>query len=148
MADGKTHAAAAKQMAGVVTVVAAVAAVAIHPVMIAPVVGAWCAVVVDPDLDHHVHTESEAVIFRYNRLLGRLWSLYWWPYEWMSAHRGRSHTIPQGTLDRFVLLFWPVLLLSVGLVPTWGAWVVAWWLLVFVGQCVVDAVHLRLDGLI
>lgn len=148
MADGKTHAAAAKQMAGVVTVVSAVAAVAVHPVFIAPTMGAWGAWVAGPDLDHHVHTEDEARVFRYNRLMGRLWSLYWWPYEWMSKHRGRSHTIPQGTLDRFVLLFWPLLCLSVGVVPTLGAWVVVWWLLVFVGQCVVDARHLRLDGLI
>ena len=29
-----------------------------------------------------------------------------------------------------------------------GAWVVAWWFLVFVGQCIVDAVHLRLDKMI
>lgn len=135
-------------MAVRMTVVAAVAAIAVHPVLIAPALGAWGAVIADMDLDHHVHTESEAIVYRHNRTLGRLWSLYWWPYERLSGHRGRSHTIPQGTLDRFILLFWPLLLLSVWRVPALGAWVVAWWFLVFTGQCIVDAVHLRLDGLL
>lgn len=146
MSDGITHARHAKRAATVITVAATVTAVAVHPVAAGLAVGAWCAVYCDPDLDHHVHTESEAAIFRYNRTLGRLWSLYWWPYERLTPHRGRSHTIPAGTFDRFLLLFWWLLLLSAWVVPTW--WLVPWWLLVLCGQCCVDAVHLWLDGLL
>ena len=106
----------------------------------------WSANFCDPDLDHHVHTESEARIYRYNKVLGVLWSLYWWPYQKMMPHRGRSHNIPAGTFDRFVLLFWLPVLASCYLAPS--MWLLLFWLLTFAGQCIVDAVHLWLDGLL
>ena len=110
------------------------------------IVGAWAAVLVGPDYDLHVNVEQKQQVWRYNRTLGCLWSLYWKPYDWLNSHRGRSHTIPAGTFDRFVLLFWPLLLLSVWFAPAW--WLVLWWWLVLCGQCMVDAVHLWLDGLL
>ena len=148
MADGKTHAAYASKAAIAITLASGVAAVAVHPVFMAAPVGAWVACVVDPDLDHHAFTVSEQSIWRINPVIGWLGSLYWWPYEAMSKHRGRSHTIPQGTLDRFLLVFWPIILLSLSAVPAVGPWVVVAWALVFVGQMAVDAVHLWLDGLV
>lgn len=146
MSDGITHARYATRAATVITVGAIVAAAAVHPVMLGVAVGAWAANFCDPDLDHHVHTESEARVYRYNRTLGILWSLYWWPYQKLMPHRGRSHNIPAGTFDRFVLLFWLPVLLSWWAVPSW--WLAPWWLLVLCGQCCVDAVHLWLDGLL
>ncbi len=148
MADGKTHAHYAGIAATAVTVGAGVLAVAVHPVFLAAPVGAWAGYIAGPDLDHHVHTEDEQRIWRYNRLLGRLWSLYWTPYEWANPHRGRSHTIPDGTMDRFLLLLWPLLMLSLLAVPTAGAWVAVAWGVAFVAQMMVDAVHLWLDGLL
>lgn len=131
-----------------VTIGAGIVAVAVHPVAVGAIVGAWGAWLAGPDLDHHMHTEDEARVFRFNRLLGRLWSLYWLPYQWLIPHRGRSHTLPNGTVDRYLLLFWPLILASLWLIPRWGVWVVVFWAIVLVGQMIVDAVHLRLDGLI
>ena len=148
MADGKTHAAYASKAAIAITLASGVAAVAVHPVFMAAPVGAWVGVVCTPDLDHHVRTEDERNVARINPVIGWLWSLYWWPYEWLNPHRGRSHTIPQGTLDRFLLVFWPIILLSLPAVPVAGPWVVVAWALVFVAQMAVDAVHLWLDNMI
>jgi uncharacterized metal-binding protein len=148
MSDGITHARYAVRAATVVTVTAVGASLLVHPVAAGLIVGAWGAWLAGPDLDHHMHTEDEARIFRYNRMLGRLWSLYWWPYQKMIPHRGRSHTLPDGTADRFLLLFWPLIVASLWLTPTWGGWVVAVWAAVLIGQMAVDAVHLWLDGLI
>ena len=148
MADGKTHAAYAGKAAIVITLASGVAAVAVHPVFMVAPVGAWAAVVCTPDLDHHAWTADEQAVYRVNPLFGWLWSLYWKPYEWMNPHRGKSHTIPDGTLVRFLLLFWPLMLLSLPAVPALGPWVVVGWALVFVAQMAVDAVHLWLDGLV
>lgn len=148
MADGITHREAASKAAVVITLASSVAAVAVHPVFMAAPVGAWAAVVADPDLDHHAWTVSEQSVWRINPIFGWLWSLYWKPYEWLNPHRGRSHSIPDGTLVRFFLLFWPLMLLSLSAVPALGPWVVVAWALVFVAQMAVDAVHLRLDGLV
>ena len=146
MADGITHACYAIRAATIITADATLAAATVQPVLLGVAVGAWAGVICDPDLDHHVHTESEARVYRYNKALGVLWSLYWWPYQKLMPHRGRSHTIPAGTFDRFVLLFWLPALLSCYLWLSW--WLLAFWALVFVGQCCVDAVHLWLDGLL
>lgn len=148
MADGFPHQEAASKAAVVITLASSVAAVAVHPVFMVAPVGAWAAVICTPDLDHHAWTVDEQTIYRINPLLGWLWSAYWKPYEWLNPHRGRSHTIPDGTLVRFLLLFWPLMLLSLSLVPQVGPWVVVAWALVFVAQMAVDAVHLRLDGLV
>lgn len=145
VADGITHARHAKRAAMIITA-GAIAVATVQPVALGLAVGAWAANFCDPDLDHHVHTESETRVYRYNRTLGVLWSLYWWPYQKLMPHRGRSHDIPAGTLDRFVLLFWLPVLLSCYLAPS--LWLLLWWLMVFVGQCMVDAVHLWLDGLL
>jgi hypothetical protein len=51
-------------------------------------------------------------------------------------------------MDRFLLLLWPLLMLSLLAVPTAGAWVAVAWGVAFVAQMMVDAVHLWLDGLI
>lgn len=48
--------------------------------------------------------------------------------------------------ERFPGATWLPVALSCYLWPSWG--VVAFWALVFVGQCCVDAVHLWLDGLL
>lgn len=149
MADGKTHAHYAGMAASVLTIGATALAIGTdQPVVIAVAVGGWGAYLAGPDMDHEAHTEDEARIWRINPLLGRLWTLYWRPYEKMIPHRGRSHTLPDGTVDRFFLLFWPFLMFSVTLVSMYGAWLVAWWSLVLMGQILVDCVHLWLDGLL
>lgn len=144
MADGITHARYAKHAAVVITA-GAVMVATVQPVALGLAVGAWAGWLAGPDMDLHVHTEDKARIFRYNRVLGVLWSWYWWPYNLLNSHRGRSHTIPAGTFDRFVLLFWPFVLLSLAQL---SVWLVLFWLMVFAGQCVVDAVHLWLDEMI
>jgi len=145
MADGITHARYATRAATIITAGAIITAT-VQPIALGVAVGAWAATLAGPDMDMHVNTEDRARVWRYNKALGVLWSLYWRPYDWMNGHRGRSHNIPAGTLDRFVLLFWLPVLLSCYLWLSW--WLLAFWAFVFVGQCCVDAVHLWLDELI
>lgn len=146
MSDGITHARYATGAALIVTGVAATAAVTVHPAMSGLIVGAWAAVVATPDLDHHVHTFDRQRIWRFNRALGTLWAWYWYPYERLTPHRGRSHNLLAGTFDRYMLLFWLPIALSLWLALSW--WLVAWWCMVYCGQVAVDAVHLWLDELI
>ena len=144
MADGITHARHAKRAALLITA-GAIAVATVQPIALGLAVGAWGATLAGPDMDLHVKTEDRQRVWRYNKVLGVLWGWYWKPYDWMNGHRGRSHNIPAGTFDRFVLLFWLPVLLSCYLAPS--LWLLLWWLMVFAGQCVVDAVHLWLDGL-
>lgn len=65
----------------------------------------------------------------------------------MNEHRGRSHNIPVGTAERFAWLYWLPLCLSFRHSDD-VVWLVLFWLCVFAGQCVIDAVHLWLDGMI
>jgi uncharacterized metal-binding protein len=142
MSDGITHAHYANRAATALTVVG-VAAATYHPLMLGIAVGGLLGKLVDPDLDHHWTTQSEQRVRRYNWMIGRLWSLYWTPYDWLHTHRGISHTWPLGTLGRFVYLLWLPVALSfqyIEFVPC-----LCWWLLVFVGMSVQDAVHLWLD---
>lgn len=148
MADGKTHAKYAGRAAIGITVLSCTASVFIHPVCSGLIVGAWGAYLAGPDMDHHNHTEDEARVYRFNAVLGFLWSWYWGFYQRRNKHRGRSHTIPDGTLDRYWLLFWPVQVYSVRFIPEYGVWVIVFWALALVGQMLVDIVHLWLDGLI
>jgi len=143
MADGITHARHAKRAATLITA-GAIAVATVQPVALGLAVGAWGAVLVGPDYDLHVNVDQKQMVWRYNKVLGTLWGWYWKPYDWLNGHRGRSHNIPAGTFDRFVLLHWLPVLASCYLAPS--LWLPLFWLMVFVGQCCVDAVHLWLDG--
>jgi len=90
-----------------------------------------------PDIDHHYYTHEEWRIRRWNKVLGLLWSAYWWPYEKLHSHRGISHTLFVGTIGRFLYLLWGPLLLSLDLWP--------FWLVVLAGWIVQDCTHLWLD---
>jgi len=145
MANGRTHAAYSAPVATVITIACGIAAATVHPALFAPAIGAWAAHIATPDLDHEWTTYDEQRIYRLSPALGTVWRLYWMPYERLAAHRGRSHTLPWGTFDRFALLFWLPIAFTVW---HWGALAMAWWTLAFAGQCAVDAVHLWLDGMI
>lgn len=143
MSDGATHARIANKAATALTFVS-VAASVYSPIMLGIAAGGWIGILVEPDLDHHWTTQSEQRVRQYDWFLGRLWSLYWTPYDWAHQHRGISHTWPIGTLGRFVYALWMPLALSFWqfeFVPC-----LCWWLLVFCGLSVQDGLHLWMDG--
>lgn len=143
MPNGPAHAAYANGAAKIIVVTSAAAAITYHPIMLGVAAGGLVGLLVDPDLDHHKHTQSEQRVWRYNHLLGRLWSLYWTPYDWTHPHRGSSHTWPTGTLGRFVYALWLPMALSLWYsnIALW----LCWWALVFVGLSLQDGLHLWLD---
>lgn len=142
MSDGKIHAAYANRAAVIIVTTSTAAAIALHPIMLGVAVGGLAGLLIDPDLDHQWATQSEWRVRKYNWLLGRLWSLYWTPYDWLHVHRGISHTWPVGTLGRFLYALWlPMALFWYSNVTLW----LCWWALVFVGLSVQDALHLWLD---
>lgn len=146
MANGKAHAIANRKAAGGVAVVSIVGAALVHPVTLGLAFGAWFGCQVTPDRDHHVVTFEERQAIARNGCLGRLMMLYWWPYQKLRPHRGISHTWPAGSVERFLYGLWPLLFVSfvlAGLHP----WLVVFWLFVFLGQSVIDIVHLRMDGM-
>lgn len=141
MADGKEHRAATKRNLKWLTV-PSLAMIAYEPLAVGFPIGLVIGHILTPDIDHHWTTIEELKMRQYSRFVGRLWSIYWWPYQRMHPHRGRSHTPFLGTLGRFVyLLWWPLLLTA-----SWGVEVWLFWLFVFAGMCVQDLTHLRLDG--
>lgn len=102
-----------------------------------------------PDLDlHHVTTENEHKVYRFNWLLGLLWELYWTPYAYANRHRGRSHTW-LGTIERFFYLYWLSLFASLQIAVYYpvGAQVAFFWLAVLIGHAVVDSAHVELDNM-
>lgn len=143
MPNGYIHAQAANRAAIALCTTGIVGAAIVHPLFVGVAFGGLVALYVDPDLDMHQHTQSEQRVWRYNRLLGVLWSLYWTPYDWAHPHRGTSHTWPYGTLVRFVYALWPLLIASV-FVAHWLV-IICWWSLVFVGLSVQDCLHLYMD---
>jgi uncharacterized metal-binding protein len=148
MPPGKVHAAVARPVAAGLTL-AGLGFMLIHPPAIALSVGAWVGKYANPDQDHHQITYTERRVIRRNRLLGWLWVLYWTPYQRSRPHRGISHSWPAGTVERFLLVFWPALLASAALVlmvddgllvpVLWG------WGYVFIGQSIQDLIHIAMD---
>ncbi len=149
MPSGKVHAAQSYKLAFVLSVAGVGASVLVNPVLVGLALGGWIGVLVTPDIDHHYITHEEHRISRWNRLAGFLWHLYWWPYEKLRPHRGRSHTWPAGTVERMVYLCWPALLVSafhLGGPDGFGVWVVLFWILVFIGWSAQDCLHISMDG--
>ncbi len=147
MADGKTHAKSTKKIATATTLIGAALAVAYHPILIAVPLGAWFGHLATPDLDHHWTTYDEMRILRWNRFIGRLWILYWQPYQKLSSHRGLSHSYPAGTVIRLLYLLWLPVLLSFQLPdPFWPA-VSLFWILLYCGWSLPDLDHAIKDKL-
>lgn len=145
MSEGFVHAQIANKTALIICSVSIPVAI-ISPIFAGVAVGSLIALFVEPDLDHQWRTQSEQRVRRFNPLIGLLWSAYWTPYDWAHPHRGRSHTWPIGTLERFVYALWLPLLASI----LWGDWIAwfCWWLLVFVGLSLQDCLHLYMDGVL
>lgn len=156
MADGRTHAAA---NTGLLTLVVAAGAAGIYlapsPTTVAltagAVLGAMGGLAVTPDIDQKGITHEERRLIRLFFLLGYLWVLIWLPYGLVFAHRGWSHTVPQGTLSRMLYIGVPLATIAwlLGLRPDGvsvqylllgGGAVAAAWMLQ-------DILHLMLDGL-
>lgn len=136
MAGGKYHAKATKRnllwllpVSGLVMTV--------EPTGVGIAVGAIIGHVLTPDIDHHYTTYEEYRVYRYSRLLGFCWWLYWLPYEKLIPHRGISHIPVVGTATRFLYLLW---------FPLWYTHIpYLFWVFVFVGWCIQDNKHLQLD---
>lgn len=136
MAGGKRHAQATKRRLLWLLPVSGIGYL-IEPQCIGLAVGSVIGHLLTPDIDHHYTTYEELRIYRYNKLLGFLWWLYWLPYERIVPHRGISHVPIVGTATRFVYLLWLPLWYTEG----YGLF----WFSVFVTWCIQDAAHLRLD---
>ena len=98
---------------------------------------------ITPDIDHHKFTYEENRIYRFSKILGTIWWLYWKPYEKIFAHRGISHVKVIGTLTRFLYLLWYPLFVDPAIWTDSVSWV--FWMWVFVAWVVQDSAHLRLD---
>lgn len=147
MADGKTHAKSTKKIAIGTTVIGAALAVAYHPILIALPIGAWAGHLATPDLDHHWKTYDEMRILRWNRFIGHLWILYWFPYQKFSAHRGLSHNYPIGTAIRLIYLLWLPVLLSFQFPQSFWPAIILFWILLFCGWSLPDLDHYAKDNL-
>jgi len=77
------------------------------------------------------------------KLFGWLWVAFWWPYEKLNPHRGRSHTL-RGTVERFLYLFW----LPIAVTLLWMPEAALLWMLVLTGQGLQDMDHLRMDRML
>lgn len=140
MASGVEHRAATKRNLKWLAVPSLVM-IAYEPLAVGFPLGLVIGHILTPDIDHHWTTIEELRMKHYSRILGGVWSLYWWPYQRFHSHRGKSHTPFLGTLGRFLyLLWWPLVLTA-----SWGMGVWLFWLFVFAGMCAQDLTHLRLD---
>lgn len=143
MPSGEVHARFSEPIASVATVAGVALTLGVHPACTGLVVGAWLGHFLTPDIDHHAITIEERRMYRIHPIVGVLWQLYWWPYQRLRPHRGKSHMIPLGTVERFAYLLWLPVAVSLFLVPEQA--IVMFWVLVFGGQLVQDSVHVALD---
>ncbi len=153
MASGRTHIAgtvalapmtamAAWQLTGGDTIAMAIA-------------GAGClsGVLISPDLDMSRRTISETLLLRWNLAIGWLWIALWFPYAFISKHRGLSHVPIFGTLSRMLYLAVCYVGLHYFLQEFYAIDLLSWpqlyqqQLLIFVtGLAVSDIGHWILDG--
>jgi len=144
MSSGKLHSSSTMRNGIIITCVCVgwfVVAEKTWPLAIA--VGAWVGHCLTPDIDHHRITIEERRMLRRFKLLGWLWVAFWWPYEKLNPHRGRSHTL-RGTVERFLYLFWLPIAVTLLWMPEAG-WL---WALVLTGQGLQDLDHLRMDRML
>jgi uncharacterized metal-binding protein len=154
MPNGNVHAAAGAKLlvaTGIVTVACATAAPPELAIVGAGIsLGAFGGWLVTPDIDlYQAHTWEEQRMLRWLGWLGHLWIAYWWlTYARWHGHRGGgSHTFVLGSLPRFLLLWWPLVLASwwLALPPDLALLL---WLGIFVGHVILqDGLHLVMDGL-
>lgn len=143
MASGEQHSASTLRNALVISGACVYFAYAGEPWALFVAAGAWVGHFLTPDIDHHRLTIEERRMVRRFKLLGWLWVAFWWPYEKMNPHRGRSHTL-RGTIERFLYLFW----LPIAITLLWVPEAIILWALVLVGQAIQDMDHLRLDKML
>lgn len=106
---------------------------------------------VEPDLDHRNMTYSEYAVMRKFGCLGALWVGFWTPYSYLVPHRSfLSHSVPVGTLVRFLYLFSIPAILVVwagNLELLQDARILVFLLGVFLGMMVSDFIHVWFDWL-
>lgn len=113
MSNGKTHAATTKSQLIAGTALAAIgwflAPIAVvRWAVVGLAIGLAAGHLITPDLDQRKITFEERRMIRWFGPLGWLWRAYWQPYGILMAHRGWSHTVPQGTLTRMAYLLIPL----------------------------------------
>ncbi len=143
MASGRVHRAATKRNMKRMLVPSLVL-IAVDPMAVSFLLGLVMGHILTPDIDHHWKTIEELRMYRYSRLWGWAWSLFWWPYQKLHAHRGWSHTPIVGTVGRFLYLLWFPLLLCLVYLGLSG-WVWVMWGYFLAAWILQDFVHLRLD---
>lgn len=143
MAEGRDHRAATKRNLKRM-IVPSLILMAVDPLAVSFPLGLVMGHILTPDIDHHWKTIEELRMYRYSRLWGWAWSLFWWPYQKLHAHRGWSHTPIVGTVGRFLYLLWFPLLLCLVYLGLSG-WVWVMWGYFLVAWILQDFVHLRLD---
>lgn len=141
MANGRDHRAATKRNLKWLAFPSLVA-VAFDPLAIGLPLGLIMGHILTPDIDHHWTTIEELRMYSYSRFFGRLWSIFWWPYQKLHSHRGYSHKRFIGTAGRFLYLLWLPVLLTADL--GWQIW--TFWMFLYIGWCWQDFTHLRLDS--
>lgn len=98
--------------------------------------GAFCGVILTPDLDVDDGTISEHFVRSVSNIAQKVWWIYWYPYRRIMKHRSfLSHFPVVSTLIRVVYAFWWVYALGWSLPPAFINGLVA-----------VDAIHYFMDA--
>lgn len=104
MASGRTHVASTIALTPMAAMIAW--QLAGGETTAAMLAGAGClsGVLISPDLDMTGRTISETILLRWNMIVGKLWIAIWFPYAFMSKHRGLSHVPIFGTISRVLYM--------------------------------------------
>lgn len=108
--------------------------------------GCLIGIVVSPDLDVDVgHYGFRIIRMLFGDWVYKVWKLYWKPYAKIMKHRSvLSHFPILSTIIRFLYLFSPIFLILWSIHPQ--IQLNLWILWVFLGLCLVDAIHASMDG--
>lgn len=147
MADGRTHATASTSLA---VLGGLMAWGSLGPgVGKAVFSGAMLQIIINPDLDHHVRTISESLVYKmFGWFVGSLFWLYWRPYSLILSHRHwLSHHPGISTVVRVIYslpMFWgiSIVLSRLGVPPVSDPTLYFW---TFVAMFLADVLHWLYD---
>lgn len=108
--------------------------------------GCLLGVPLTPDLDQELINSVEYKIIKWTMGLGFVWTMLWFPYARLTAHRGFASHFPivgtAGRLAYIALLLWLAILLTPLTLPS-IPWVYVVWTVV--GLVISDVAHWALD---
>lgn len=113
---------------------------------------------ITPDLDIPTGIYTKRFFYKISFLAGRIYSTFWASYGALFSHRGISHVLILGTATRAIWLFRHLIMILLFLAVFDGTFFVVDWQkidfnlniyyvsITFISWCLMDSVHLILDG--